>query len=120
MAAIDYTAKATTAAKLIEKFGGPVTLREPGEDEYVPGVGMVPGEPVDWPAAGVKFNYEQDAIDGTLIQQLDQELYLSAVDIPRPNTTHKIIIGSAQFSIITVGSIEPYDVPILYILQIRQ
>jgi len=119
MADIDYAAKATAATALLRKFGGPVTLRQILPGEYDPGTGEFNQQIIDWPAVGAKFNYQQDHIDGTLIQKRDQELYLAAEDIPTPDTGHQIIIGSKTYVILTVQAIEPYDIPLLYILQIR-
>lgn len=120
MADIDYAAKATTATALLHKFGGPVTLQaiESG-GVYNPDTGEFEQTTTDYLTVGAKFNYLQDHIDGTVIQKSDQELYLSAEGIPTPSTSHKIIIGSKAYAILAVQAIEPYDVPLLYILQIR-
>jgi hypothetical protein len=54
-----------------------VKLRRELEADYDPGTGgPVPGTggPVDFVGTGVKLNYNQDDIDGTLIKQGDQLL----------------------------------------------
>ncbi len=119
MADIDYAAKAATATKLLQKFGGPITLRQTIQGEYDPDTGQVGQEIIDWPTFGAKFNYVQDHIDGTLIQRSDQELYMAAENIPPPTTAYQVIVGTKTYPIITVQAVEPYNVPLLYILQIR-
>lgn len=120
MAEIDYAQKARDALRLIVKYGGPVTLREVRAGEYNPDTGTVEDEVIDWPAMGVKTQYRQDVIDGTLIQRSDEELYLAAPGLPRPNTIHKIVIGAAVYSVISVQQLEPHDIPVLYVLQLRR
>lgn len=87
--------------------------------EYDIETGEFVDEIIDYPVHGVKFNYEQDTIDGTMIQTNDQELYISAQGIPKPQTAFKIIIEDKTFAILNVQAIEPYNVPVLYVLQIR-
>jgi len=116
----DYSHKARQALAMIVRYGGPVMLREVRPGQYDPSTGTVVDEVIDWPAMGFKQNYRQDVVDGTLIRQTDEELYLAAPGLPRPATSHKLVIGSLEYSVITVQAIEPYDIPVLYVLQLRR
>ncbi len=121
MPTIDYAAKAKSAAKLLEKFGGPITLRQIIPGEYNPSTNQMTEETIiDKLAVGVVLNYEQDVIDGTRIQSDDREIYLGADGLDTPTTTDKVVIGSSVFSILNVQAIQPYDVPVLYLLQARR
>lgn len=119
MASIDYAAKAAAAAKMLTKFGGEVTLREVKPGAYNPVTEEFEQEIVDTLCIGVKFNYQIDIIDGIQIQKTDQELYLATQGAPRPTLDHTVVIDGTSYTVIAVQVIEPYDVPILYILQIR-
>lgn len=119
MPAIDYAQKARDALRLLVKYGGPVTLREVRPGQYDPSTGTVVDEVIDWPAMGVKTNYRLEDIDGTLIQRTDEELYLAAPGLPRPTTAFRLLIGSVEYQVISVQVLEPYDTPMLYILQLR-
>lgn len=120
----DYTKKAlATDAKLRAK-GAPVTLRRIvlGDDD--PDTGKPDSETFNYVAAGVKLNYSADRIDGTLVQSGDQELYLSPLQLdgqqmPEPQTSDLVLIGAATFAVKSVAKVEPTNVPVLYMLQLR-
>jgi len=121
----DYAQDAADAHAMLLEDGGPVTLRRTVPGEYDTETGTM-GEPsdTDYPGIGAKFGYSAQAMAGALIQSGDQELYLSAIQasgsaMPAPTIADKIVIGSAVFSIASVGKIEPTDVAVLFILQIR-
>ena len=120
MAEIDYAQKARDALRLLVKYGGPVTLREVRPGQYDPSTGTVVDEVIDWPAMGVKTHYRLEDIDGTLIQRTDEELYLVAPGLPRPTTGHKLLVGPKEYHVISVQALEPYDTPVLFVLQLRR
>jgi hypothetical protein len=120
----DYTKKAlATDAKLRAK-GATVTLRHIvlGDDD--PDTGKPVRTVTDHAAAGVKLNYSADRIDGTLVQSGDQELYLSPLQLdgqplPEPTVGDLILIAGVKYAIGPVQKIEPTDIPVLYILQLK-
>jgi len=88
---------------------------------YDPETGTVePGTPDEtYRSIGAKFGYEQSDIDGTLIKQGDQQLYVPAKGFVRPESDERITVGDETYVIKTVEVVAPGDVDILYIIQIR-
>ncbi|SDF81575.1 MULTISPECIES: hypothetical protein [unclassified Duganella] len=123
----DYTKAAARADASLRRKGGLVTLRRVLEADYDPGTGgPVPGTggEVDLEGTGVKLNYNQDDIDGTLIKQGDQQLLLSTLQrdgatMPLPTTADVVLIGAKVYTIANVINLEPTDVSLLYTLQLR-
>lgn len=120
----DYAKKARETDAKLRKKGGTVTLRRIvlGDDD--PDTGKPTRDEQDYDAAGVKLNYDADRIDGTLIQSGDQELYLSPLQLngqplPEPMFGDLVLIAGAQYAIGQVQKIEPTDVPVLYIVQLK-
>lgn len=70
-------------------------------------------------APGVKIGYEQSDIDGTLIRQGDQQLYVPALGFVRPVTNEQITVGESVYTVAGAEVLGPGDTDILYILQIR-
>lgn len=120
----DYAKKARDTDAKLRKKGGTVTLRRIvlGDDD--PDTGKPDRDELNYTAAGVKLNYSADRIDGTLIQSGDQELYLSPLQLngqalPAPTAGDLILIAGVQYAIGTVQKIEPVDVPVLFIVQLK-
>lgn len=88
---------------------------------YNPETGTVEGGsgPVTHSSVGVKVGYNQRDIDGTLIKQGDQQLYVPARGFVRPVTDEQVAVGTAAFTVKAVEVVAPGDVDVLYILQIR-
>ena len=57
-------------------------------------------------------------IDGTLIQQGDRRVMLSARG-PKPTTADKLVIGTVTYRIISVRETGPSGVPLYYMVQAR-
>jgi hypothetical protein len=110
---------APMALRLITKHGQPVTLRvlEPGE--YNPATGSVEEQPVEYPSVGVRLDYEQRHIDGTVIRQGDQKLLLPPQNVPRPETGNVVMMNGKPFRVVSVGAVDPNGLPALYELQLR-
>lgn len=89
-------------------------LLEPGyvEDGYY-------GYTLFYKSVGIKAGYSQNDIDGTLIKQGDQQLYVAADGFIRPKTNERIQVGSETYSIASVQVVAPGTTDILYELQIR-
>lgn len=120
----DYTKSAASADRMLKKAGGGVTLRRTVLGEYDPETGTAPSTTIDYPGIGCKFGYESSLIDGTLILQGDQELYLSTKQtngqaMPAPVAGDLVMIGATVYSVKSAGKVEPTDVPVLYTAQLR-
>lgn len=123
--AIDYDEIATDALESIEDAGQSVTLNIPGTGGgYVPGVGVVPGEPATTAdGVGVLLDYTQREIDGTSIMHGDQKLLLAPQIDAIPTTAHTVTamhLGETKtFTVKHVAAVAPAGQPVLYILQLR-
>ena len=120
----DYAKKARETDAKLRKKGGSVTLRRIvlGDDD--PDTGKPEQTITDYTAAGVKFGYVAERIDGKLIQSGDQELLLSPLQLtgqplPEPTTGDLVLINGTKFAIHNIAKLEPTDVVILYTLQLR-
>lgn len=120
----DYAKKARETDAKLRKKGGTVTLRRTVLGEYDTNTGKPSKTVTDYTAAGVKLSYDAERVDGTAIQSADQELYLSPLQLngewlPSPTTADLILIAGVSYAIKSPGKIEPVDVPVLHILQLR-
>lgn len=99
-----------------------IALTRPGiPGEYDPESGTVqPGtDPAAYTSIGVKIGYEQSDIDGSLIKQGDQQLYVPAKDFIRPLTGEQLTVGTENYTAQSVEVLAPGDVDVLYVVQIR-
>jgi hypothetical protein len=96
-------------------------VRPGAPGEYNPETGQVEGgsDPVTHTAHGVKDGYAQRDIDGTIVRQGDQRVYIPALGFIRPLTTEKLNVDGKDYSIVSVSVIAPGAVDVLYIVQIR-
>lgn len=121
----DYTKAAARADASLRRKGGVVTLRREVPGEYDPGTGGPgAGSETDYPGTGVKLNYSQDDIDGTLIKQGDQQLLLSPLQrdgtaMPLPVSGDLLLIGAKAYTVQSVVDLQPTDTSLLYTLQLR-
>lgn len=122
---IDYTKAAARADASLRRKGGLVTLRREVPGEYDPDIGGPgAGTTTEYSGTGVKLNYQQDDIDGTLIKQGDQQLLLSPLQrdgapMPVPTTADLVLIGAKVYSIADVVDLQPTDTSLLFTLQLR-
>lgn len=121
----DYTKAAARADASLRRKGGVVTLRHEVPGEYDPGTGgPATGIITVFDGTGVKLNYNQDDIDGTLIKQGDQQLLLSPLQrdgtlMPLPVSGDRVLIGAKTFTVQSVVDLQPTDTSLLYTLQLR-
>lgn len=127
----DYSKTAARADASLRRRGeksvsqGIVTLRREVPGEYDPGLGgFGPGTTIDYLGTGLKLNYEQRDIDGTLIKQGDQQLLLSPLQrngakMPLPVSGDQVVIGATVYTVGMVADLQPTDTSVLYTLQLR-
>lgn len=99
-----------------------VSLTRPGTPGgYNPDTGNVePGtDPTTYTSIGVKIGYKQEDIDGTLIKQGDQQLYVPAKDFIRPVSGERLTVGTDSCTVQFVDVVAPGDTDVLYVLQVR-
>ncbi len=121
----DYAKAAARADASLRRKGGLVTLCREVPGEYDPATGGPgAGTVAEYDGTGVKLNYNQDDVDGTLIKQGDQQLLLSPLQrggspMPTPTTSDTVLIGAKVYTIANVIDLQPTDTSVLYTLQLR-
>ena len=112
-----YARLQATAERLVAKFGqqGTVTRMEPSGPAYEPML-----TPTDYPCKLVVMDYEDRAVDGTLILRTDKLIYLStqglSITLDRADT---ISAGGQTFAIENVKQINPAGLIVYYEVQGR-
>lgn len=116
----NYDKSATTARRLLTKFGQPMTLTLPDTvEDGPPGVGgnVVPGRSIT--GVGVKLNYQNSEIDGALIQAGDAKIILEPTAEPPENGMTTTIDGN-EWRVMDFMPLAPADTVVVYTLQVRR
>ncbi|MBT2333621.1 hypothetical protein J7E49_06850 [Variovorax paradoxus] len=115
-----YDELAAVADELLTEFGAPAVLTRVTPGAYDPTTGGTTGDvTTTWTGTGAKFGYEQDAIDGTLIRQGDQRVYLSTSGIVNPQTGDTLTIGGIVYNVVASRPLQPALVSVLFEVQVR-
>ena len=116
----DYTKKAASAKKLIEKSGGAVVLVRESGGSYNPITGAtIAGSDASVTTEGVLTKYPNSMIDGTRILQGDRKLILSNSHEPLP--TDRVTIKGEDWSIVGIEGLTPdLSTDIIYFVQVRK
>ncbi|WP_063582859.1 hypothetical protein [Achromobacter ruhlandii] len=130
MATFDYADMAATAQALLEEFGGPVTVRQVMTGEYDPDLGQAPNTTVDHDGIGALFDYTAQAagvanMAGSVIETGDKQLYLAPElatggAMPEPKPTDLVLALGVTWRVVTVKTLAPAGLVLLYELQLRQ
>ena len=118
MASFDYTRTRATAERLIARFGQTGTLRRTVSDSD-------PFNPTqtttDYSCTFAVLDYAQKDVDGTLIKQTDQMVYLSTSGLSvTPTTTDRLVAGGAVLTVVNVKPLSPAGTVVFYELQVRR
>lgn len=125
-----YDRMATTALRLIEKFGQPITLRDETPGGYDPATGMTTGpvvleqtvQAVVLPASkGTVEAFDNRFIDGTLIESNLRALKIAAKDMewaPKPGTL--AIFQGETWTLLGVTSSAPAGIDLVYSATVRR
>jgi hypothetical protein len=122
-----YEEMAGVALDLISEFGQPITLRDEVPGGYDPETGIV-ADPViaEQTGSGILQDYtlsERAGISnhpGSLIQQGDKKLIMSASGLTMPTLTTKAVVGGHTWAIVNIKEINPAGTPLIYELQARR
>lgn len=129
VASFDYAGMALTAAELISEFGQTGALRRTTLDND-------PFNPVqttaDHACTFVVLDYAKKDIDGTLILQTDQMVYLSTSGLAiTPETTDRLVVGGTwqaspvkllgtPLTVVSVKPLSPAGTVVFWELQVRK
>ena len=121
-----YDRMASTALRLIEQFGQPITLRDtvPGEYDPVSGA-QTPDVEVDQPAQAILQDYalQQSGMsyaEVTVIKQGDKKNLVAAQGLTPPQLTTTVIADGSIWTIVNIKQINPAGTPLVYELQGRR
>ena len=124
MSLFDYTKSATTALRLLTRFGQDVTLTRETTGAYDPALSTAPVSTVTETRKAVlldydRINFGQTLQDGTRIQMGDRRCLMGA-DGSEPTTLDYITVGGAKYPIKVVKALNPAGTPVLYDMLIRK
>lgn len=113
----DYSRSRATADRLIKRFGqtGAIRRTTTGGDPW----DTITTE-TDYDCTLVVLDYRQSNIDGTLIQQNDKHVLVSAVGLEiEPNTSDKLVLAGQPLQIIKASPLAPGGTTVLFDIQAR-
>jgi hypothetical protein len=114
----NYAGVTLTAQTLIDRFGQTGALRRQVSDgdPFNPVL-----TPTDYPCTFAVLQYAKKDINGTLILETDQMVYLSTAGLSvTPETTDQLIVGGAPLTVVNVTPLAPAGTVVYYELQVRK
>lgn len=115
-----YQGLAATAKKLLTTYGRDVTRRRSAAGAYDPATGTTVLTPSDSVFKGAIFDFDEGVreLRGVLVTGDDKRLYVeSAAD---PNPTDKFLIGGVEYSVQSVGTINPGGTQVIHDVHLRR
>lgn len=119
MSALSTKAKATTH-RILSLYGQLVTLKHSEPGVYDPETGTVGTVVTSQTAVAVEQSYLQRDIDGTVVQQGDKKLLLTATNLSAPMVGDSCTVQGVIYAIKNVSCLSPDGTAILYELQLRK
>ena len=115
-----YSDIAATANELLSEFGSSMTLTRSEPGAYDPSAGTAGSTETAFVVWGLQDNYAQTEIDGSLIRQGDQRVWLSAVGMGvMPRSGDTLTIGATTYNVIASRPVRPGAVIVLHDVQVR-
>lgn len=114
-----YAANAASALRVLTRKGQSVTRRSYTTGTYDPAAGSVSAATADTTRKGVTFDYGVGGqyVRGQLIQNGDKRLLLDAS--ATVELQDHFIIGGVEWTVVSLGEINPAGTVVLYDLHIR-
>lgn len=118
MSQFDYARTRATAERLISRFGQTGALRRTTSDND-------PFNPTqttaDHTCTFAVLDYAKRDVDGTLIRQTDQMVYLSTSGLAiTPETTDQLVVAGAPLTVVSVKPLSPAGTVVFWELQVRK
>lgn len=116
-----YSELASTALEMLTEFGQDVTRRAVTSGTYDPATGSAQPVSTDTVRKGVilDFGTGQTLERGNLIQTNDKRLLLDA-NGSAPQMQDRFLVGGIEYSVISIGEINPAGTPVLFDLHLRK
>lgn len=119
MAQFNYARAASTAKRLISRFGQDVTLHVLSGGSGDPWNPQGPIETTYTLKAAV-MDYKSMEVDGTLILATDKKVIVSTEGVvEKPSPSHSLTIGGVSHAIVNVAELNPGGAVVYYTLQVR-
>lgn len=114
-----YTRSAATALRLLTAYGRSVTHRAYSAGTYDPATGTNTQTSADTTRQGALFDYDENVqyVRGTMVVKTDKQLLLdptAPVDL-----NDRFIAGGVEYSIVSMGEVNPAGTPVLYDIHLR-
>ena len=115
----DYADTAALAVEVLTEFGNPVIRRVTTAPIYSPTAGAASAVQSDLVRIGAVFDYGagQTQVCGTLVQSGDKRLLLDAAG--EVLLTDQYVINGVDYSVVSIGEVNPAGTPVLYDLHVR-
>ena len=118
-----YDRMQKTSDRLLVSKGQSVVLKHTVVGEYVPGSGVETSTTTQY-GTGAVTEWENQAIDGTIIRQGDRRLLLSALNtagaaLTAPAIEDTATVGGVTYTITQVKQTNPAGTVVLYDLNLR-
>jgi hypothetical protein len=111
--------RAMAHGQLVDK-GATLTLKKRTAGAYDPNTGAATVTETSYSITGAVFDYPQRVIDGTLIQQGDKKVLVSAEGLTvDPDVDDAVNIATVDHTIVVAKKISPADEDVLWELQAR-
>lgn len=117
MSAFDYVNSASTAKRLLARFGAAAVLKRTGAAAYDPTTGTMQPTVTSLPTIAAVFAYKQQYINGTLILQGDQQAFCTP-DV-EPKQGDVMAWQGKDYTVVNVKPLAPAGVPVLFEAQLR-
>lgn len=117
MSQFNYAATASTATRLLTRFGAAATLKRQVAGAYDPETGSDTVTETSLATTAVVFAYDQKYIDGTLVLHGDQRGYLAPAVVPKQGDL--LTWQGVDLSVVAVKPVSPAGTPVLFECQLR-
>lgn len=111
-----YNSLASTATRLLTKYGQTITFRT--KQSYDPVTGVASGSSPDITTVGLFQRIPNTVIDGTRIKTGDKLLVIDGSYAP--TIDQAVVIGSGEWSIEEIEEVNPAGTDLVYFVRIRK
>ena len=119
MTTFNYANTASTADRLLKRFGTTTQLTREEVGAYDPATGAAPVTTTEQDVTAAVFDYPQRYVDGTKILAGDRQCFLSAVGIFEPKQGDRFAWDGQSMVVVAVKKLAPAGLAVLYELQVR-